>query len=96
MLGKFLAARDKKRDGPEQFEKNLDEAARMLKASLIWRRQVNPRTFMDVLHPTKFERLGYITTHQRQDGGRQVVTWNLWHSKADARSQKSITADQEG
>ncbi|KAH8878530.1 hypothetical protein GQ53DRAFT_616244, partial [Thozetella sp. PMI_491] len=85
IVGKFLSA----------CNYDVNKAAQMLKNSLIWRSQKNPRVLMHKYHAEKFKGLGYITSHERLNGGRVVVTWNLWRNKCNAKQQREITKDIE-
>lgn len=64
ILGKYLRAHNV----------DIDAAAAALAATLIWRKEFNPRSAAyEERHDTKFDGLGYITLL-----GEDVVTWNIY------------------
>jgi hypothetical protein len=60
-------------------ENDVDKAKVQLQKTLVWRREFDPARAMDeIFSKEKFGGMGYVTSHQREDGFTDVVTWNIY------------------
>ncbi|KAM0195141.1 hypothetical protein ACHAPA_005740 [Fusarium lateritium] len=69
VLQKFLRANN---DDPVASEKQLTQA-------LEWRKKMNPTALVThTFDKSKFGDLGFVTTHEGENGKKTVITWNIY------------------
>lgn len=78
ILEKFLQAN----------HRDSDEAGAQLTNALKWRKMMNPAKLLsDVeFNRAKFGNLGYVTSYERADGSKEVITWNIYGGVKDFKS----------
>ncbi|KOS21865.1 Phosphatidylinositol transfer protein sfh5 [Escovopsis weberi] len=62
-------------------------AEKQLVSALEWRKTIDPVALVEeAFDRSKFDGLGFITTHKQEDGKETVITWNIYGSVKDKKA----------
>lgn len=67
---------------------DINKAKSQLLEALKWRKLLQPHKILDSTEfdGSKFGELGYVTTYVKPDGGKEIVTWNIYGAVKDKKA----------
>ncbi|RFU33441.1 hypothetical protein B7463_g2870, partial [Scytalidium lignicola] len=67
---------------------DVTKAKSQLLEALKWRKQLQPHKLLDETEfdGSKFGDLGYVTIYKNPDGGKEIITWNIYGAVKDKKA----------